>query len=257
MAAGLAALLSVSLLLRLEGMAVSLWLDEGISIGIADHPLGDIPGLLVQDGSPPLFYLLLNGWMHLFGDGAVAVRSLSLLAALAMVPVAYWAGRSLFGTRAGWMAAALAATSPYLTLWGREARMYTLLALLALVCVTAFVHAFAFARRRWLPALVVSLALVLYTHNWSLYLAAAAVLAAIGFAVQRPDTRQALGDVAQAFAGVGLLYAPWVPTLLRRVDSTGAPWSPVPVVRETVSALGSVLGDERVLVALLMRVSLA
>ncbi len=100
MVAGLVALLAISLLLRLEGLGVSLWLDEGISIGIASHPLGDIPGLLVQDGSPPLYYLLLHGWMSLFGDGAVAVRSLSLLAALAMVPAAYWAGRSLFGARA-------------------------------------------------------------------------------------------------------------------------------------------------------------
>ncbi len=119
-AVGLAVLLAISLLLRLEGMAVSLWLDEGISIGIASHPVGDIPGLLVQDGSPPLYYLLLHGWMNLFGDGPVAVRSLSLVAALAVVPVAFWAGRSLFGSRAGWIGAALAATSPYLGLRGRK-----------------------------------------------------------------------------------------------------------------------------------------
>lgn len=252
MVAGLVALLAISLLLRLEGLGVSLWLDEGISIGIASHPLGDIPGLLVQDGSPPLYYLLLHGWMSLFGDGAVAVRSLSLLAALAMAPAAYWAGRSLFGARAGWIGAALAATSPYLGLWSREARMYTLLALLALVCTTAFLHAFAYGRRRWLPAFVVSLALVLYTHNWGLYFAAATGLGAVACALRRPDTRRALVDVALAFAGVALLYAPWAPTLVRQVDATGAPWSEVPVLREAVSALGSVLGDERVLVALLV-----
>ncbi len=252
MAGGLIALLATSLLLRLEGMAASLWLDEGISVGIASQPAGDIPRLLVQDGSPPLYYLVLHGWMNLFGDGPVALRSLSLLAALAMVPVAYWAGRSLFGSRAGWMAAALAATSPYLGLFGREARMYTLLALLALVCVAAFLHAFAFGRRRWIPAFVVSQALILYTHNWGLYLAAAAALAATICALRRPDTRRALIDVALAFAAVALLYVPWVPTLARQVEATGAPWSTVPVLREAVSAVGSVLGDERVLVALLV-----
>jgi uncharacterized membrane protein len=245
-------LVLASLLLRLEGQGVSLWLDEGISIGIASHPAADIPGLLVQDGSPPLYYLLLHGWIRLFGDGPVAVRSLSLLAALAMVPVAYWAGRSLFGSRAAWIGAALAATSPYLSLWGREARMSTLLALLALVAVTTFLHAFAFGRRRWIPGFVVSLALVCYTHNWGLYLAAASALAAVVCALRRPDTRRALLEVALAFAGVALLYAPWVPTLARQVSATGAPWSTVPVLREAVTALGSVLGDERVLVALLV-----
>jgi hypothetical protein len=77
-------------------------------------------------------------------------------------------------------------------------------------------------------------------------------LAAVVCALRRPDTRRALLDVALAFAGVALLYAPWVPTLARQVSATGAPWSTVPVLREAVSALGSVLGDERVLVALLV-----
>ena len=36
------------------------WIDEGLSVGIASHPLVDIPGVLRQDGSPPLYYLLLN-----------------------------------------------------------------------------------------------------------------------------------------------------------------------------------------------------
>ncbi|MDP8954846.1 MAG: hypothetical protein M3N37_08020 [Actinomycetota bacterium] len=96
-AGGLIALLATSLLLRLEGMAASLWLDEGISVGIASQPVGDIPRLLVQDGSPPLYYLVLHGWMNLFGDGPVALRSLSLLAALVMVPVACWAGAACSG----------------------------------------------------------------------------------------------------------------------------------------------------------------
>lgn len=96
--------------------------------------------------------------MRLFGDGPVAVRSLSLLAALAMVPAAYWAWPQPVRVARGMgPAPPWPSTSPYLSLWGREARMYTLLALLALVAVTAFLHAFAFGRRRWIPGFVVSL----------------------------------------------------------------------------------------------------
>ncbi|HSH23188.1 MAG TPA: glycosyltransferase family 39 protein [Acidimicrobiales bacterium] len=252
---GLLALVAASAALRLEGLGVSLWLDEGISIGIASHPLGEIPALLVQDGSPPLYYLLLHGWMAAFGDSAVAVRSLSLVLALAMVPVAFVAGRSLFGRRAGWMAAVLAATSPYLSYWGREARMYTLLALLSLVAVTAFLHVFALRRRGWLPVLVVSLTSVLYTHNWGAHLVVAALLATAGCWVVRPDRHRVVIDAVVAFGGAAVLYAPWVPTLLSQLRHTGAPWSLVPVPREAVSAVGSVLGDERVLVALLVAAS--
>ncbi len=252
---GLVALLAASVALRLEGLGVSLWLDEGISIGIASHPLGDIPRLLAQDGSPPLYYLLLHWWMAAFDDSAVAVRALSVVFALAMVPVAYLAGRSLFGRRAGWIAAVLAATSPYLSYWGREARMYTLLALVSLVAVTAFLHVFAFRRRSWLAVLAGSLAMVLYTHNWGLHLVAAALAATAGCWVVRRDRHRVVMDAVIAFGGTAVLYAPWVPTLLRQMRSTGAPWSITPVPREAVSAVGSVLGDERVLVALLVAAS--
>ena len=251
-AIGLVALLAASVALRLEGLNVSLWLDEGISIGIASHPVGDIPGLLALDGSPPLYYVLLHGWMNLFGDSALAVRSLSMVFAWAMVPVAYLAGRSLFGRRAGWVAAVLAATSPYLSYWGREARMYTLLALVSLVAVTAFLHVFAFRRRSWLPVFVVSLALVVYTHNWGLHLAASAMAAAAACWFVRPDRRRVVSDGAIGFGGVAVLYLPWLPTLLSQLRETGAPWSITPIPREAVSAVGSVLGDERVLVALLV-----
>ena len=51
-----------------------LWLDEALSVNIAKLPLGQMPGALVQDGSPPLYYLLLHFWMLLFGQGDFAVR---------------------------------------------------------------------------------------------------------------------------------------------------------------------------------------
>ena len=54
------------------------WIDEAISVGIASHPLTEIPGALRQDGSPPLYYLLLHEWMALVGTGEEETRALSL-----------------------------------------------------------------------------------------------------------------------------------------------------------------------------------
>src|SRR5207247_1717849 len=42
------------------------------------------------------------------------------------------------------------------------------------------------------------------------------------------------------------------PTLLYQVRHTGAPWSRVPSLREAVSEIDAVLGDERTLVAILL-----
>ena len=65
---GIGLLLAVSILLRTRELDVGFWIDEGLSVGIADRPLDDIPGVLRQDGSPPLYYLLLSLWMDVFGS---------------------------------------------------------------------------------------------------------------------------------------------------------------------------------------------
>ncbi len=64
-----AVLFAVSLYLRTKSLGESLWMDEGLSIGIASQPLFDIPGVLRVDGSPPLYYMLLSVWMDVFGNG--------------------------------------------------------------------------------------------------------------------------------------------------------------------------------------------
>jgi mannosyltransferase len=176
--AGLGALLLLSLILRTRELGIGFWIDEGLSVGIADRPLGDIPDALRLDGSPPLYYLLLHVWMQVVGTSEEATRALSLTCALLAVPVAWWAARALFSTRAGWMAAVLAATNPFLTEYAQEARMYALLALLSLIACGAFgkailVDAPARARRPWAVGLAVTLAALLYTHNWAIFLCAA------------------------------------------------------------------------------------
>src|SRR4051812_71986 len=140
---GLGLLLALSLLLRTRRLDVGFWIDEGLSVGIADRPLADIPGVLRQDGSPPLYYLLLHGWMEVAGRSEAATHALSLLFALLAVPVAFWAGRALFGDRAAWVAAVLTALNPFLGVYAQETRMYSLLVVLALIAAACWVRALA------------------------------------------------------------------------------------------------------------------
>ena len=248
-----AGLVITSLGLRLADLGSGLWIDEGISVGVASHRLSEIPGLLAQDGSPPLYYVLLHGWMALFGTSEQATHALSLMLTLLAIPVALWAGWSLFDRRVGWTLAVMVAFSPYLSYFASDTRMYSLLAVLALVATAAFLHAFAFGRRQYLWLFAVSLALVLYTHNWGLWLAAGFAMALVPCAIAAADRRRLWRDAALCFAAVAAAYVPWVPTLASQRAHTGAPWSPRPTAREVVSLIADVLGDphERVLVALL------
>ena len=45
--------------------------------------------------APPLYFVVGWVWVHLFGNGAVALRSLSALAGTALIPIVYLAGREL------------------------------------------------------------------------------------------------------------------------------------------------------------------
>jgi mannosyltransferase len=205
--------------LRTRVLGGGFWIDEGISVGIAHHHLTAIPHLLRQDGSPPFYYMLLHVWIGWFGDGERAAHTLSLLFALACIPAAYLIARSLFGRTAGWIGALLATIDPFLSYYAQETRMYTLSALLSIVATGAFVHGVVHGRRRWLPVLVVSLDLLLYTHNWGLFFCAGLVAATAVLAKAHWREGFAAGAVTL------LLYAPWLPTLLDQVRHTGAPWA--------------------------------
>jgi mannosyltransferase len=248
--AGIGGLMLLALVLRTQQLGVGFWIDEGLSVGIADRPLGAIPEALRLDGSPPLYYVLLHVWMQLTGTSEEATRALSVLFALLAVPVAWWSARLLFGTRAGWMAAVLAATSPFLTTHAQEARMYALAALLALVACATFGRAFALpadARGRppWALGFAVALAALLYTHNWALFFATACGAAWLGLVAAvpaGPARRELLRAGAIGFGGALALYLPWIPTTLYQAAHTGAPWAEPPTVLALLGAPGRMLG---------------
>ena len=230
-----------------RGRHVWYWIDEGIAVGIASQPLSRIPELLSQDGAPPLYYLLLHGWIALVGTSEAATHLLSLLFALATIPAALWAGWSLFGRRSGWLAAALAALNPFLAYYANETRMYSLVALLCVLAVATFLHAFVFGRRRYLPAFALSLTAGLYSHNWVLFVGLALGAAIVVVAFLSEDRRRVLVDGALALGAVALAYAPWLPTLAYQMEHSGAPWLRRPTLLGVRSdVLGLVGGGDAV-----------
>ena len=94
-----------------------------------------------SESAPPLYYALAWFWTQVTGTGEWGLRSLSALAGVATIPVAYFIGRELRGRRAGLLGAALVAVNPLLLWYSQEARAYALLglfcALSLLYCVRA------------------------------------------------------------------------------------------------------------------------
>jgi hypothetical protein len=252
-ALGLAALVTISLGVRSGSLATGFWIDEGLSVGIADRPLSAIPDALRQDGSPPLYYVLLHAWIALAGDSETATHALSLLFALLSVPAAWWALRSPFGERAGWVAAVLLALNPFLTSYAQETRMYALVVLLGTLACGAFLRAVVCDRRRWRVPAGVLLAALLYTHNWALFFGAACGMAWIVLIARaRGGQRRALLRAGLVtFAVAALLYLPWLPTTLFQARHTGAPWALAPPLSELPQVFPRLLGSMAQFVLLL------
>ncbi|MGH2542748.1 MAG: hypothetical protein ACRDIB_08125, partial [Ardenticatenaceae bacterium] len=74
-----------------------LWWDEGYSLFFATESPARLLELTSLDIHPPLYYLLLQGWMALVGIGAMQARLLSVLIGVATIPVMFWTTRSLVG----------------------------------------------------------------------------------------------------------------------------------------------------------------
>jgi mannosyltransferase len=243
---GLPLLVLISLYARSRQLHAGFWIDEGISVGIAHEHWTSIPHLLRQDGSPPLYYMLLGIWMRLFGDSEAATHTLSLVFGLACVPLAFFAARAVFGRPAALAATVLAALDPFLTYYAQETRMYELEAFLSLVVAWSYVEGILRGRRAWTPVFVVATALLAYSHNWGLFLCVGLAAATVAFA---RDRLRLLGIAA---AGVAVLYAPWVPTLLSQVRHTGAPWSTRPSFHDLFLSAGTVIGGDAPWVTLVL-----
>jgi mannosyltransferase len=161
-------------LMRLPTLAQqSFWLDEGYTERLVRMSLGGMLHAIPRtESTPPVYYAAAWMWTRLFGDTEFGLRSLSALAGIVTIPVAWAVARRLAGTRAGAIAGLLLAVSPLMVWFSQEARAYalaTLLATITLLCVVAWLRE---RRDRWLIGWALAAALGLATHYFVVFIVA-------------------------------------------------------------------------------------
>ena len=214
----------LALAIRVPGLSTTeLWHDEATSVWIAIHNPGAIIEALRNDGNPPLYYLLLHLWIGLFGIGEASIRFLSVLFGTGLVCLIYVTGRRWFGPIAGPVAAVFVAVSPFHAFYSGNARMYTLLPLIALLAILALER--LVREGGWRPgiAYAVLLALCLYTHNYSLFLLPVGILFA---AMYKPGRWRAVLVTGASTVTALILALPWLPVVMHQVRSAVGDWIP-------------------------------
>lgn len=202
----------------------SIWLDEAYSLNLARADWAGILWGAKLDIHPPLYHLLLAGWIRLFGTSEWAARSLSVLFGALLVPVAFLLARSLADRKAAWWTAALVAVSPYFVELSRSARMGALLALFTALSWYFFLQVI---RGRGLLAaagyVLCSLA-ALYTHYFAFLL----VFTQSAYLFMGLKQLHLPRPVRQSWLYLQLLllagYAPWLPALYHHAVKGGPAW---------------------------------
>jgi hypothetical protein len=179
---------------------------------VGSRPLGELIVTVLWDrGGAPLHFLLAHVAFW-FDSSPEALRWLSVVFAVATIPLCYDLGRRLAGPVAGSTAALVAGGSTVLALYGSVGRMYALLAFVSALSADLFARALELRTGR--AAFVAALAAVLLPAVHPYGAIVVAIEAAVALAVWRGrPLRPALPVLA-----VGLLLVPFAVADLRLAD---------------------------------------
>jgi hypothetical protein len=203
--------------LRADGRLAYADAEDGTAMPKRPVGIGPRRGLRAvidepADVHPPLFYVLLRWWSDAFGRSGEALRGLTVVFSLGTVVAAAGLAARLGGRRAGLIAGALVAASPFEVYYAQEARPYAILGLLATAATFALVRLAAGGRPAWWAAYSSALAVAFATGYTAALVAAGHV--AGWLAARRPA---ALARLPVAIAAAALLVSPLAGVVARQV----------------------------------------
>lgn len=236
-------------LYRADG-TTSLWTDELFSVTFASKPWHVIAQQLWgENANMGLYYVLLAGWIHLWGLFGVTptewlIRLPSIAFAVGSVLAAYLVAVRLLGRVAGLIGATLLLVNYVFLMEVAQARAYTLELFLQLVGWLLFIRILRGpATNRWLPiAYGVVMALAVYADLFSV-LIVATQLAIFGVLLRvDPGVGARAGELfRQAAAAAVTFVLAIVPisidVVLHRIPND---WVPTPGLHELVTFAGAV-----------------
>ncbi len=163
---GFVVLAVVAVALRLLYISTPLWYDEACSwfTAIQAFPMGIIDNLLQLDlQHTPLYFFLLHFWIKVFGDGEIALKSLSLMFGIAALPLVYTAVKKLASQKMAVWGLILASVSPLMVYFSTEVRMYPAAVFLVMLSINYLIDFNDKADTNSLVKLIIANVLLPYT----------------------------------------------------------------------------------------------
>ena len=205
----LIAIVALAAVVRFWGIdSHNIWYDEWLTTEATKSTLTHLfRHVNNREGIPPTYFLLMWGWVRVFGRSEAAFRSLGALAGIATVPVAYAAVRAFGQRRAvARIAALLVAVNPMLVWYSHDARPYALLALLGGVTLWMLARVRASAGGTHLAWWAAACAVTIAVHYYGVFLVAAEAGALL---LVLPAQRPRVVKACIAPAATLLALTPW------------------------------------------------
>jgi len=202
--------------LRFYGTTTSaIWCDEGSSLVLSGYPLSGIWEHAARDVHPPLYFMLLHGWIAVFGDSLFSIRTLSVLPGIATVGLGMWLMRLVATPRAALLAGLLLAMLPTAVRYSQEVRMYSLLGFWLIAATLALLYwVKSPGKNRYLVVYVLLMSAAFYTHYFTAFCVLAHWLYLLVLSANRADNPLKRSAWWIANVAIVLLFLPWLPGLV-------------------------------------------
>ena len=199
--------------------AQSFWDDELFTVWLVRLHFGDmVRAWWDSEATPPVYYAVTWLWSQVVGSGETGLRSLSVVAGIAAVPLVYLVGSRFASARAGLAAAALVTFNPFLVWYGIEARSYAFLVPEVALGLLVFLAALTTPSRRNLVGWALVSALSLATHYFAFFVIAPQ---AVWLLLAVPHERRRA--VLAAIAAPAVTGAAVLPILLHTLETDPDP----------------------------------
>lgn len=223
------AIIGVSLLLRIYKLTdASIWSDEGFSLEMITYPVDTIWWLSGQDVHPPLYYLVLKGWVELMGSHALVwVRGLSVIFGTLNVALGMWLMLLISTRRAAAIAGLLLALLPMAVRYSQDVRMYSMLGTFLLGATIALVYWVMHpSSKRYLVVYVLLMVASFYTHYFSFFAACSHWLYLCLIRLPRLGGHRHIewSGWWLANVSVAVLFVPWLPSMFRQLARFDLNW---------------------------------
>ncbi len=224
-------------MLLANACTMSICEDEANGFYLSKKPLGEMFDLMLANfhEDPPLADVILHCWIGVAGHRLWLLRSLPVLCWLLMIPGLFLVTRRLAGRRGAWFAMAALFLMPYHWTIPAAFRWYSLYALLAVWNFFFFLRIREAAcppgeespagmKSRVLLTLPYALtgACLWYTNYSAPVFFFVHLVVGLCSATRR---RQIVIDLVLGWVLIVLLFAPWIATFLRQLDTSVRPMS--------------------------------